>query len=184
MFRTLSIAVSVATLVACSSVREGGINTEEAKQKPKKVAMNISSANTDAWVLAEGQFQGKPSLLRFRPGLREYAGNPNYPRRLIVKWPYNEDDPSGMPSSSQSDELGSFEDALVDALDTERLAILAFVFTHAGVREWHFYIGDASEVGKRINLALSDYPKLPISLQVENDSGWNEFLMVLNTATR
>ena len=141
--------------------------------------MNISSADSDAWTGAEGRIQGKPSLLRFRPNLKEHLGNPNYPRRLTITWEYDEDNPSGMPSPIQSDEMQSFEDAIVESLDHDRLAILAFVITNAGIREWHFYVGEVPEVGNRINQALSTFPKLPISLQVEDDPEWNELKMVL-----
>ena len=43
--------------------------------------------------------------------------------------------------------MGDFEDTIVAALDLDRLGVLAFVFTHTGAREWHFYVGDVDQVG-------------------------------------
>ena len=142
--------------------------------------MNIPSANTDAWNTAQGQHQGKPRLLRYRPNLEKYLGDSKYPNRLVIIWDFESEDPSGLPSSELLDEMREFEDAVVDALDIDRCAVLAFILTHDGVREWHFYIYDVSEVGNRINESLATFPKLPINLQVEEDSNWDEMRAVLN----
>ena len=141
--------------------------------------MPISSADLDAWNIAEGTIQGKPSLIRFRPNLENHLGDIAYPRRLTITWEYREDNSSGMPSSKQSDEMKRFEDAIIASLDPERLAILSFIFTNAGIREWHFYVSDVSAVGNKINMALASFQKLPISMQVENDPNWDELRQVL-----
>jgi len=70
------------------------------------------------------------------------------------------------------------EDALDAALDPERLAILAFIHTHGGVRRWHYYVSDVGVVGERINKALSGKPKFPINLAVEDDPDWHEMRLV------
>jgi hypothetical protein len=136
--------------------------------------MPISSADLDAWNIAEGNINGKPSLVRFRPNLENHLGDSAYPRRLTITWEYGEDNSSGMPSSTQSDEMKCFEDAIIAALDPERLAILSFTFTNAGIREWHFYVNEVSTVGNKINAVLANFQKLPISLQVEDDPNWDE----------
>lgn len=139
----------------------------------------LPSANTDAWNTADGQYQGKPRLLRYRPNLKKYLGDPEYPRRLIIIWDYESENSSGLPSSELLDEMRSFEDAVVNALDIDRCAVLAFILTQNGVREWHFYLDDVSEVGDRINESLTTFPKLPLHLQVEEDSNWDEMRAVL-----
>ena len=140
--------------------------------------MSIPSADTDAWTSAEGSIGDKVSLLRFRPNLEDYLGDPDYPRRLVITWEFDEMNSSGMPSSEQSDEMRAFEDSVVSAVDPERLAILAFVFTNSGIREWHYYVNEVNAVGNKINQALTRFPKLPISLKVEDDSNWDELRQV------
>jgi hypothetical protein len=48
--------------------------------------MNIPSAETSAWNIAEGKNEGKPSLIRFRPDLESYIGSPSYPQRLVMEY--------------------------------------------------------------------------------------------------
>ena len=141
-------------------------------------ALEIPSADSDSWYGAEGMFNDKPSLLRFRPNLKEYLGHPLYARRLVITWNYQKRNSSGMPTATQSDEMRTFEDAIVSALDPDRLAIFAFAFTNDGIREWHFYVKDINEVGERINVALADFSKLPINLEVQDDPDWDELRSV------
>jgi len=75
--------------------------------------------------------------------------------------------------------MKNFEDMLIETLDPDRLAILAFVFTTNGTREWNFHLSNVSEVSIRINKALSTVQKLPIELIVEDDPNWNELRQVL-----
>jgi hypothetical protein len=140
--------------------------------------MKIEAANTDAWNIAKGKNPEKPTVLRFRPSLEAFLGDENYPRRLTIIWAFEATDEGGMPSETQSADMKDFEDTLIDALDPDRLAIIAFVFTSAGSREWHFYLSDVSEVGIRINKALSTIPNLPIDLTIDDDPEWDELRQV------
>ncbi|MGJ8653398.1 MAG: DUF695 domain-containing protein [Opitutaceae bacterium] len=140
--------------------------------------MKIEAANSDAWNIAKGKNPEKPTVLRFRPSLEAYLGDANYPRRLAIFWKFEAADATGMPTDSQSADMKDFENILIEALDHDRLAILAFVFTSDGTREWNFYLSDVSEVGIRINKALAAVPKLPIELNVEDDPNWDELRQV------
>lgn len=136
--------------------------------------MEIEAVNSDAWNIARGTNPENPTVLRFRPSLEAFLGDKNYPRRLEITWKFEAVDATGMPSETQSADMKSFEDLIIEALDPERIAVLAFVFTSAGSREWHFYLSDVSEVGIRINKALANVPRLPIELNVEDDPNWDE----------
>ncbi|MEN8661967.1 MAG: DUF695 domain-containing protein [Lentimonas sp.] len=140
--------------------------------------MKIESVNSDAWNIAKGKNPETPTVLRFRPSLEAFLGDENYPRRLTIIWKFDAIDASGMPSDTQSADMKDFENLLIEALDPDRLAILAFVFTSSGFREWHFYLSDVSEVGIRINKTLASVPKLPIDLNVEDDPEWDELKQV------
>jgi hypothetical protein len=140
--------------------------------------VEIKPADSDTWNIAEGNANGKPSLIRYRPELGELIGSPNYPQRLIIFWDYKQTDDSGMPSNTQLDEMKIFEDAIVDPLDVDRLAIFVYSFTNAGTREWHFYTGNIEKVGVIINSVLSRHDKFPIELQVYQDTDWSELKKV------
>jgi hypothetical protein len=141
----------------------------------------IPSAESDAWNLAEGSRDGRPSMVRYRPSLAPFVGDARYPRRLTFSWKYEVSEKSGLPSDAQSDEMRVFEDSLVASFDPERVAILAFVFTHAGVREWHYYVGQVDDLGDRVNAALSySSTRLPIEIAIEDDAAWEEMSRVLS----
>jgi hypothetical protein len=71
------------------------------------------------------------------------------------------------------------EDRLVEALEAEEAGTLAFVHTYGGTRQWHFYVSELADLGAVINQALASLPKLPISLDVEDDPDWSEMAKVL-----
>ena len=141
--------------------------------------MSKVTADNDAWNVANGTNLDKPLILRYRPNLQDRLGDPDYGRRLTIIWSFESDDSSGMPNDEQTTELGSFEDTVVDALDDSSLAILAFIVTCSGQREWHFYVSDIEAVGTAINEALAGQPVLPIELTVNEDPEWAEFEDVL-----
>jgi len=141
----------------------------------------IRAVDRDEWTLAEGTIEGRPSMLRFRPRLSTVLGHPLLPRRLVVLWDYGDDGDSGMPDAETAEDLDLFESALNEALDPDRAAVLAFVFTHIGVREWHYYVADIELVSERINDALSEQPDLPIELSAYDDPDWSELATVLTS---
>jgi hypothetical protein len=134
----------------------------------------IPTADDDAWTGAEGEIDGRPSLVRYRPNLKNFVGHPALSRRLTVVWDYGDDDASGMPSDEDTEAMFGFEGRLVDALDRDRAAVLAIVLTHAGRRTWQFYFGDVAVVQERITEALANFPGLPIEMEQTPDPGWAE----------
>jgi len=144
----------------------------------------IPSADSDTWSLAEGSIEGRPSVIRFRPTLKEYLGDARYPRRLQITWTFQGDGQSGMPSSDESEAMESLEDLLVPAFERAEAGLLAFVFTHGGNREWHFYVSPSVNLGAVVNDALASSPAMPIKLNVEDDPEWSEFAGLLESVSR
>lgn len=144
----------------------------------------IRPAGDDTWTVAEGSIDGRPSKLRLRRGLSEVLGHPALPRRLLITWEYGDDGQDGMPEDDTNEALEAFETALTAALDPERTAVLAFVFTHIGAREWHYYFDDIDAVDEKINEALADQPDLPITIKAFDDPEWTELASVLKRIQR
>jgi hypothetical protein len=134
----------------------------------------IPSADGDAWNNAEGQSEALPIMLRYRPNLKDFLGDTRYPRLLKIYWDYEQTNTSGLPSDEQSNQMREFEDLIQSELDPERVAILAFIRTHSGTRQWNYYVGDTALLSQRINKALNGLPVLPIELQVQDDPNWEE----------
>jgi hypothetical protein len=139
----------------------------------------IPSAETAAWNNAEGSKGGQPVLLRYRPELQTFLGDPRYPSRLVITWSYPCYNSSGMPTDDQTEEMRDFEDLLLVHFDTDGTAILAFVRTHSGCRRWTFYIADAQLFSQRVNAALAQHPNLPIEFEVSDDPEWAALKTIL-----
>ena len=133
----------------------------------------------DLWTVAEGENEETPFILRFRPHLKDFTATKKYNKRLTVLFPYASDNSSLMPGDEETELLGKIEDALVEILEKDVQAVLAFVYTGQNQKEWSWYTTDISETGKRLNEALSVFDKLPIELIVEDDPDWNKYNSVL-----
>ncbi|MFZ5566560.1 MAG: DUF695 domain-containing protein [Pseudomonadota bacterium] len=140
----------------------------------------IPSADVDEWVNAEGQAEGRLSLLRLRPRLKSFLGDPRYSRLLCITWSYSDDGEDGMPSDDELDAMRPLEDRLVNALESAQVGTLAFVLTHHGVREWNFYVSGSADLGAVINDALADLPRMPIELAIEDDANWHALTKILD----
>jgi hypothetical protein len=134
--------------------------------------MNIPSADEDEWIVAETEHNGKPSRIRYRPSLKKFLGHEKYPQRLIVIWPYKATEESGLPSKELEEQMEKLEDLLVGALDKDGCGILGYIFTKTGARGWHIYLSDVDEAQQRVNDSLSDQPRFPITLHIEEDPKW------------
>ena len=131
--------------------------------------MRIPSADNDAWTVAEGERDGLPSLLRFRPGLREFLGDPRFSRHLQVTWSCKRSN-TGLPSDEEIEAMQSMEDNLIEAFEEADAGVLAFVSTHGGTRSWNFYVAESADLGGIINNAFAELPSLPIELVIEDDT--------------
>lgn len=136
----------------------------------------------DTWTISEGENEGTPFILRFRPQLKDFIATGRFNERLTIIWLYQSDDRSLMPSDEDADKMKAMEDALVEAMELDLQAVLAFVYTGQDQKEWHWYSTDIQESGKRINEALAAFDKLPIELSFEVDPEWTEYNSVLSGA--
>lgn len=139
------------------------------------------SADVDAWTGGTAELDEWPMIIRFRPDLQMFPGRHHYPSRLVISWDFGIDNEAGMPSDSVTDQMRSFEDAIVPAFDAERAGILAFVITHKGVREWHFQFTDINHVSKTLNEALCVLPRMPLDITAIEDPEWSQYLAICDS---
>jgi len=142
------------------------------------------SANDDAWSIAEAELNNRQLLIRFRPNLGDFGGRSNFPMKLRVIWTYGDDGNSGMPDIEQSDAMQVLEDDLVAEVERENTAILAFVYTSQGMREWHFYFAVLAELQTALDRASADKPGLPLEVDADEDPDWSEVLGLVASCQR
>ena len=135
-----------------------------------------NSADEDAWTIAESQLGDRQLLIRFRPNLATFEGRTNFPMKLTARWTYGDDGDSGMPNQEQSDAMQVLEDDLVPELEINNTAILAYIYTSQGMREWHIYFSDLEQLQNALNRATAGKPGLPLEMDAAEDPHWEEIL--------
>jgi Family of unknown function (DUF695) len=144
--------------------------------------LNSLVTDNDIWTIAEGPVNGDANfLLRFRPNLQDFIATKKYNKRLTIIWNYEPVNSSLMPNDEDTALMTDVENALVDILENDLQAILAFVYTGDSQKEWHWYSSDIGETGNRLNEALSNFDVLPLELLSEDDPDWNEYNEVLES---
>jgi uncharacterized protein DUF695 len=136
----------------------------------------------DTWTSAEGENDGAPFLLRFRPNLQEFIETKRYNKHLTLLWNYDSDNTSLMPDKKEMELMEEVEKSLIDIFENDLHAILSFVYLGNNQKEWHWYSSDIAETGKRLNKALSNFDVLPIELSSEDDPVWSEYNAVIKGA--
>ena len=133
----------------------------------------------DTWTSAEGMYEGKPFLIRFRPHLHNFILSNEFNTRFIVLWSYKSEEVSLIPNKKEMNLMRKFENASVDFLENDLQAVLSFVYTGLNKREWHWYSKDVSETETRLNKVLLNFNSPPIQFFIEDDPTWQEYNAVL-----
>jgi hypothetical protein len=135
---------------------------------------------SDSWVAGEFSTEDNlPVLVRFRPHLQNFMDSGLFNYRLDIIWPYESFDDTLLPDGIDLDLMEQVEDALMDAFEEDNQTILAFVITAEGERWWAWYTTDIDIAGERLNIALSNFDRLPITINGEDDPAWDEYVGVL-----
>jgi hypothetical protein len=100
-----------------------------------------SAIPAEAWVVAQGERNGKPLLLRFNEGAPAAKERPRWPVRVGVAVRFREADGNGFPGAADSPVLDGIEEAIATVL-AERGAMFAFVVTTGGMREFVAYVSE------------------------------------------
>ncbi|MDX2220865.1 MAG: DUF695 domain-containing protein [Burkholderiales bacterium] len=124
------------------------------------------------WSVAEGEHKNKPLVIRYRGEFRKKPDLSAYPRLVRVVWSFDAN-PSGMPSTSTSQQMSVFEDRLVAAVEPSQTSVLVAVITNSGQREWLFYTSDVAKFGQRLTDMPQEKERYPIAISSESDPAWN-----------
>jgi hypothetical protein len=134
---------------------------------------NVSAVlAADRWALAKAKAEAGPLVLRYRTPILGPDNVEGYHRVLRILWPYEAEDSGAMPSTSESAEMGQFEDRLCGVLEVDAHAFLAAVLTFDGARQWVFYTADVGECGRRLEGMPQNAERYPIEIDAFDDPTW------------
>ncbi len=136
----------------------------------------------DTWRAGEGEIDGTPFIIRYRPFLHNFITTGEYKHRMEIFWPYETSQPALMPEDEDHRKMLLLEDKLAAAFEKDQLAVLAFVYTGHLQNVWHWYTSDVKEAGLRMNQAMDGFEDFQIEMTVEEDQGWQEYLSMLDSA--
>lgn len=131
---------------------------------------------SDDWFSAIGEAtNGSPIFITGRDHLEEFRTSLKLKERVEIYWKYT---PSSnwMPTEKESELMEEAMALVTQAVEKDKLAILTGIYTGNGERTLVFYTRTSTVFGERLNKALSSFDPLPITLYVENDIEWNEYL--------
>ena len=83
------------------------------------------------WVVAEGTFDGKLTLIRFYAGAREIAGNSKFPFRVGIAIPITNAQKNGMPTSEENKKLFDVEDIINNYFSNSKIGPRLFLWVSA-----------------------------------------------------
>lgn len=132
------------------------------------------------WAGAEGEYDGRPLLIRFREFADDFP-RARYPDRLNVVWEMVESDTSGWPTDSEFERLRTFEDRLVEAVEPDSQSILTVVLTCNGEKEFVFQSVDATVFLDRLTNMPQELERYPIAIYRNSDAEWNYFSSVTSS---
>lgn len=108
-----------------------------------------------------------------------------YQSSVVVKWEYESEDQSGMPSDVEKELMDEFEVATDELTRYNGNSYLVVVATGLGVREWIYYGKDYEAFIDKLNACLRGYEKFPIEIEHYDDpewKNWEDFIQLYRNA--
>lgn len=130
---------------------------------------------SDVWFTALSETdEGQMVVISGRDDIDAFVQSGKFKERAEVYWKY-ESDATGMPLEDEAKLMEKVQEALKQAMERDKLAILTGVYTGAGERTWVFYTRNVPAFGVKLNEALYSFDKLPLDIYTEVDPDWEEY---------
>ncbi len=94
--------------------------------------------------------------------------------RIEISWKYSPDE-HGMPLLKESQLMEQVTDAILNAFNSDPVAILTGIYTGDGERTLSIYTRSLHIFQRKINDILAPFPTIPISFTAFNDPDWEEY---------
>jgi hypothetical protein len=139
--------------------------------------------NQDEWLLARGERDSFPMIIRMASAYRGSGALPGYDHHIIISVKLRSPSPAGLPSEEEGDDLQRFEESLCSAIEKDNQSLCVLVITNNGLRDFIFYTRDPSGAKEKINAALSALKGFEFSIAIEPDERWEIYRAFDNMLT-
>jgi hypothetical protein len=134
----------------------------------------------DPWIVAEGEADGLPLIVRMREAPPPGVDTQQYPHLVTVCWTFDGSDTGGLPGSKLLNRMSELEDRL-DALEGADLGYMMVSLTGSGQKTWLWYVRNIEVYMEKLNEAIGRAPvPYPIELEAAEDPGWESFQTIRN----
>jgi hypothetical protein len=123
------------------------------------------------WVLAKGKLDGHSLMMRFRQFSRDFPKQ-EYPVRINMICDVKEKTSSGLPTRSEYERLGLFEERLMNVVEEDEESVLAMVITSSGKREFIFQTADAETFRQRLSDVYGSGSEYRVNVVQSEDDDW------------
>ena len=128
--------------------------------------------NQDRWLLARGERDGFPMIVRMAAAYRGMGAIPGYDHHIIIGASLRSPTPAGFPSTEEGDDLQRFEENLCAAIEIDNESLCVLVITNRGIRDFIFYTRDPQGAKARIDSALPGLRGFQCEIAIEPDENW------------
>jgi len=128
--------------------------------------------NQDQWLLARGERDGFPMIVRMAAAYRGMGPLPGYDHHIIVGAKLRAPTSAGFPSTEEGDDLQRFEENLSTALEIDNESQCVLVITNHGIRDFIFYTRDPNGAKGKLDAALPGLKGFEFSIAIEPDEQW------------
>jgi hypothetical protein len=129
-------------------------------------------SNPNDWILAKWQRNGYPTVLRMATAYRGMDSVPGYEHKVIVVVELRDPQPSGMPQTTEYDDLENVELAICGELEAGNDSLCVLAITGCGTRDLIFYTRNAKQAERRIEAARALVTTHIFNAVVEPDKDW------------
>ena len=148
-------------------------NNLESQNVNEKLKLN------DTWFGGELEIGVKKAIIRGRSHLKNFKESEKYNDIVQITWNVEKPTVNGIPTPDENISMSKIEDALIETIESDLQSILAFVQTYDNTRTWFFYSQETEIFMTRLNKTFSKFKKLPISIELIEDTDWKVYDKVL-----
>lgn len=134
----------------------------------------------ESWMIAEGEHDGQPLILRYNDWARGLRGHPAYAHQVGVAIPCaDQEGVPPLPSHPTTERLLEFEDRMMAEIGRDREAILVAVITTLLMREFVLYTRDPESTKTRLTEIAETTDDLIVQFVIQPDPRWEIFESLL-----
>jgi hypothetical protein len=131
------------------------------------------------WMVAQGQNNGEPLIMRALAELPTEQVRRGYQWLAVLHWEYRAAE-NGFPGREEDASMNEMEDIVDRHIDKQGLGMLVVSRIGAGSKEWSYYIHDREEFMAAFNRSFENRKRMPVRIEFFHDPEWQELRDVLS----